>query len=105
MGGLLLTRRAQSTLEYAIIISAVIAGLAIMGIVWFRGAYQGRLKSASDEIGEQFDTEATYSSYTTRRNSNTLEQVTGSGITTTTTEDVYRSGSDVTDAFSARKGK
>jgi uncharacterized protein (UPF0333 family) len=47
-------RKGQSTLEYAIIIAVVVGALLAMQHYVKRG-YQGRLKSASDEMGEQFD--------------------------------------------------
>ena len=46
-------QKAQTTLEYAIIIAVVVAALLAMQTYMKRGI-QGKLKSASDEIGEQF---------------------------------------------------
>jgi hypothetical protein len=48
------TRKGQSTLEYALIIAVVVAGLLLMQHYVRRG-YAGRLKSASDDLGEQYD--------------------------------------------------
>jgi len=47
-------RKGQSTVEYALIIAVVVAGLLLMQHYVKRG-YAGKLKSASDEMGEQFD--------------------------------------------------
>ena len=48
------TRKGQSTLEYALIIAVVVAGLLLMQHYVRRG-YAGRLKSASDDLGDQYD--------------------------------------------------
>lgn len=50
----MLSRKGQSTLEYALIIAVVVGGLLLMQHYVKRG-YSGRLKTASDEMGEQFD--------------------------------------------------
>lgn len=44
---------AQSTLEYAVVVACVVAALLAMQIYIKRGT-QGRLRQASDEIGEQY---------------------------------------------------
>ena len=46
-------KRGQSTLEYAILIIVIIGALISIQIYIKRGV-QGRLKSASDDIGDQF---------------------------------------------------
>jgi hypothetical protein len=53
----MLRRRGQSTLEYAIIIAVVVGALLAMQHYVKRGV-QGRYKSASDDMGEQFDPSA-----------------------------------------------
>ena len=55
-------RRAQSTLEYAIIIAVVMAGLWMMQNYLKRG-YQGKLKDAADQMGEQYDPGAITANY------------------------------------------
>lgn len=102
-----LNKRGQSTLEYAILISIVIAALVAIQIYMKRGV-QGRLRQASDDIGEQFDANKTTSSYTTGRTGKTIE-VTTAGVTNTyagaayhpnaTDEVVTRSGNETVDAW------
>ena len=48
-------KKAQSTLEYVILIILVVAALLTMQIYVKRGI-QGRLRSSADDIGEQFST-------------------------------------------------
>jgi uncharacterized protein (UPF0333 family) len=51
---MLMRKKGQSTLEYALIIAVVV--IALIAIVNYMGrSMQGRLKSSSDEIGNQFD--------------------------------------------------
>ena len=57
-------RKAQSTLEYAILIAVVIGAVLIMQTYMKRGV-QGRLRSASDDIGEQFSPGQNTSNFTT----------------------------------------
>lgn len=47
-------RKAQSVLEYGLVISAVIAALLVINI-YLKKAVQGKLKESSDQIGRQFD--------------------------------------------------
>jgi len=53
----MLNRKGQSTLEYALIIAVIAAGLLLMQHYVKRG-YSGRLKAASDDMGDQFDPSA-----------------------------------------------
>ena len=45
--------RAQSTLEYAILISVIVGALLTMNVYIKRGI-QGRFKTSADDIGDQF---------------------------------------------------
>lgn len=74
-------KRGQSTLEYALIIAVVIAGLLIMQYYIKRG-YSGRLKSAADDMGEQFDPTAYSANFTVT--SKSLVNQTIDGATNTT---------------------
>lgn len=67
-------RKGQSTLEYALIIAVVVAGLLLMQFYVKRG-YSGRLKSASDDIGEQYDPSVYTANTTITEFSNTVQTV------------------------------
>ncbi len=51
---LFFTRKGQSTLEYAVLIAIIGAGLVMLS-TYVRRGYQGRLRSQSDNLGEQFE--------------------------------------------------
>ena len=57
-------KKGQSTLEYAVLIVIIIAALLAMNQYIKRGL-QGRLKSATDDIGDQFSVGNTNSLHTT----------------------------------------
>ena len=46
-------RKAQTTLEYAVLIAVVAGGLIAMQ-VYMKRAFQGSIQSSSDDMGEQF---------------------------------------------------
>jgi hypothetical protein len=77
----MLKRRGQSTLEYAIIIAVIVGGLLVMQHYIKRG-YQGKLKSAADDMGDQFDPSAYSSNYTINQESH-VNQTIGNGTTYT----------------------
>jgi len=81
---MVLNRRAQSTLEYAVIIAVVVAGLIAMQAYMKRGL-QGKLRQASDEIGEQYSPGKTTGTTTTQSSVTSTESVTVSGGQPTTT--------------------
>ena len=62
--------KAQSTLEYAVVIACVVAALLAMQFYLKRGM-QGRLRGAGDEIGEQYAPTNVQSNITTQTNSTT----------------------------------
>lgn len=68
----LLNKKAQNTLEYALLISVVVGALVAMQIYAKRGI-QGRLRQASDDIGSQFEPGETEWEWTTTRESRTEE--------------------------------
>lgn len=51
---------AQTALEYALMIFAIIGGLVLMQ-VFFKRAQEGRLKEELSKVGKQFDTRGNYS--------------------------------------------
>ncbi|MBM3244956.1 MAG: hypothetical protein FJZ15_04095 [Candidatus Omnitrophica bacterium] len=71
-----MNRRGQSTLEYAVIIAIVVAALIAMQAYMKRGL-QGKLRSASDDIGEQYSPGRTTSDHVTRVNVNSEESLVG----------------------------
>jgi hypothetical protein len=73
-------RKGQSTLEYALIIAVVVGALLAMQIYMKRGM-EGRMRKASDDIGKQFDANATYVQHTTTKSGTTVEE-TSAGATT-----------------------
>ena len=69
-------KRGQSTLEYSLIVAAVVAALIAMQVYLRRGV-QGKIKQSADEIGEQFSPTNTTSSYTTTTRVTTEEKTLG----------------------------
>lgn len=77
-------KKAQSTLEYAILIVVVIMAL-IAGQAILKRGIQGRLKQSADDIGQQYSAEFTESNYTTTTHAEINEEQ--NAWTTTTTYD------------------
>lgn len=69
-----LNKKGQSTLEYGVVIAIIVAGLIAMQAYIKRGV-QGRLKQASDDIGEQFSPGYTTGTYTTRSSVGSTERI------------------------------
>jgi len=67
-------RRGQSTAEYAVLIAVAVGALLAMQIYVKRGA-MGRLKDATDQIGEQFSPLHTTSEFKTNYHSKRTETV------------------------------
>ena len=87
-------KRGQSTLEYAVLATVIIGALLTIQVYIKRGV-QGRLKSAADDIGEQYSDGNTNEVKTTVTNSNTEEtfnagvsssNILGNGEITNTTD-------------------
>lgn len=89
-----LTRKAQSTLEYAILILIVIVALLAMQVYLKRGI-QGRMRESSENIGQAYSPGYTTSNFHTELDSVTLETV-KDDITTTTLQkrDEQRDGNE-----------
>jgi hypothetical protein len=60
----LFNKKAQSTLEYAIIVAVVVGALLTIQIYIKRGI-QGRMRSSTDNIGDQYSAGVTTSRYVT----------------------------------------
>ncbi|MFA5356895.1 MAG: hypothetical protein WC301_05795 [Candidatus Omnitrophota bacterium] len=92
-------RKGQSTLEYALIIAVVVAGLLLMQHYVKRG-YSGRLRSAADDMGEQYDP-TTYSSSITQTQSTSFKETVAQGVTTKdyTKDTSARTGSETVGAW------
>ena len=87
-------KRGQSTLEYAVLIVVIIGALLTIQVYIKRGV-QGRLKSAADDIGDQYSDGNTNQIKTTITNSKTEESfkagqssttILGNGESTSTTD-------------------
>lgn len=69
-----LNKKAQSTLEYALLIGVIVAGLIAMQLYLKRG-YQGKLRESSDQIGAQYSPSWTTGKSTVTKESTTTESV------------------------------
>ena len=74
-----LNKKAQSTLEYAVLIAIVVGALIAMQVYIKRGI-QGRWKQASDDIGEQFSPGYTVGTYSSNSSVHSNETITGGGL-------------------------
>ena len=87
-------RKAQSTLEYAILIGVIVAGLIGMQVYLKRG-WQGKLKESADSMGQQFSPGQTTTNYTTHSYTNSAEALANEATTTTIhTQTTNRTGSE-----------
>ncbi len=77
-------RRAQSTLEYAVLIGIVAAGLIAMQAYVKRG-FQGRMSDSTDKIGSQFDPKSSFSNTLTTSTQNDVQTITGTALQSTST--------------------
>ena len=77
--------KAQTTLEYAILIGVVVAGLIAMQVYLKRG-YQGKLKESADSMGQQFSPGYTTNQYTITNSSKSKEEVADKVTTSTIAE-------------------
>jgi len=98
-----LHKKGQSTLEYAVIIAVVVAALIAMQTYVKRGL-QGRLRQASDDIGEQFSPGYTTANHTTTSSINSTEVVTGGSQPTTNTMTTQAQNTSIVENVSAADG-
>lgn len=94
-------RKGQSTLEYALIIAVIVGGLLLMQYYVKRG-YAGRLKSASDDMGEQYDPTTYSGNFDITQYSKAKQEVVDRESKTTQTADQYnkKTGSESIGAWS-----
>lgn len=81
-------KKAQSTYEYAILVTCLIAALVAMQ-VYIKRSIQGRLRATADSVGEQYAPENTTSDITLSFSSDyttTVRTTEQAGVTTTTTD-------------------
>jgi Flp pilus assembly pilin Flp len=84
-------RKAQTALEYAVLIVCVVAALIAMQIYLKRGV-SGRLRQQADSLGAQYSPGHTTSTFTITSNSkvtSTTEMNEASGVSTTTSNTEY----------------
>lgn len=92
--------KAQSTLEYAVVIALVVGALVYLGWGYFRGAYQKKIMSAADDIsgGGQFDIDYTAINSYQNSSSTSGEYITGTATGATFTTSQNQTGSSTYDA-------
>ncbi|MFH1245208.1 MAG: hypothetical protein V1662_01860 [Candidatus Omnitrophota bacterium] len=72
-------RRGQNTLEYVLLVTAVVGAFLAIQYYLNRGL-QGRMRDAADNIGSQFDARVGSTNYTTERHS-TVREINTQGAT------------------------
>ena len=96
---MLIKRKAQSTLEYALIIAVVVGALVAMQVYVKRGL-QGRYKSAADDMGEQYSPGYTTGVTTVHSTSSTQENLADGVTTSDSTTTQNRVSDDQTTEYS-----
>ena len=93
--------KGQSTLEYALIIAVVVGALLAMDIYVKRGV-QGKLRQATDDIGQQFEAENTTGSHTITRTGSDVQTTKSGGVveTVTTADTRSETGNETVAAWS-----
>ncbi len=108
----LMKRNGQNVIEYTVVISCIIAAL-IATQFYVKRALQGRLRSAADQIGQQYEPGQTTSNFTTTINRDVTSEITThqpltiegqDGYATLRTETInqdesVRQGSETVDGF------
>lgn len=77
---MLSNKKAQSTLEYAVVIAVVVGALIAIQIYMKRGV-QGKLRESADQVGEQFEASDTEVDITTDQTGTTIQTTTTDGVT------------------------
>lgn len=86
-------KKAQSTLEYGVIIAVIVAALIAMQVYFKRGV-QGKIRQSADDIGEQFSPGYTTGRTTTTTSVSSSETVTGGEQPITTSSSTQRQTRD-----------
>lgn len=86
-----LNKKGQNTLEYAIVIAVIVAALIAMQNYIKRGV-QGKMKQATDDIGEQYSPQNTNGSTTTTLSANSTENILGGPQPTTNSHTTQNQG-------------
>ena len=81
---LLKIRRAQSTLEYALLIGVVVGALLTMQN-YLKRSVMGKMQSVADNIGDQYSPGHTWRNETSTMNANEIVETTTKGANGTTT--------------------
>ncbi len=76
-------KRGQSTIEYAVMAAVVVGALLLMQVYMQRGV-AGKLRTATDQIGDQFHPVHYTANFGTHSNGTRLETATPQGATTST---------------------
>lgn len=100
-------KRGQSTLEYAVVTAVIISALLVMGWKWFKGAYEGKMYEASNQISTtQFDPEHSTGYSAQRRISNSRETLSSNqnlvNFDTSTNETINSTDTTNTTALNTR---
>lgn len=93
-------RRAQSTVEYVVLITLLLAALLTMS-VYFRRGLQGKWKASVDEVGEQYDPWAMNGYITYRTGGETETRI----MTVPAGEGVWTTRVDLTNAIDTKQGQ
>ena len=99
--------KGQATLEYAVVLGVVAAALIAMQFYMKRGV-QGKLRDATDQVGEQYRPANTTSQYKLHSDSERHDEVAKDGTSTSTlTKDEVqnKSGSETVDTATGETGK
>ncbi|MDD5595374.1 MAG: hypothetical protein PHY94_03905 [Candidatus Omnitrophica bacterium] len=94
-------KRAQATLEYAVLI-AVIAGALITMKNYLKRGYQGKMRQNSDQLGQQFATKTVVESGSDTTSISAEKSVlgqSGSGSHSVTKQSSKETGADIGDEY------
>lgn len=92
-------QKAQTTLEYVILVSVIVAALIGMQVYVKRG-FSGKLKESADSIGQQFSPGHTTSEYTVKSETESKEELLGAVTTTDITkQETTRTGNETVETL------